>query len=96
MEWDLVGSSLEVHRRDREARWEHARRSPEEDHKTHRKNAGGYRIYRTVEQLVSNGCNTIADVFGQLTVTEPPRSMVEPSVPYFQGAFRGCIVGANG
>ncbi|RWV97494.1 hypothetical protein BHE74_00046264 [Ensete ventricosum] len=25
-----------------------------------------------VEQLVSNGCNTIAHVFGQLTVTEPP------------------------
>ncbi|RRT42570.1 hypothetical protein B296_00013963 [Ensete ventricosum] len=41
-EWDLAGSSLRVRRRDREARWEHAERSSEEDHKTHRKNVRGY------------------------------------------------------
>ncbi|RZR93047.1 hypothetical protein BHM03_00021450 [Ensete ventricosum] len=41
---ELIGSSLGVRRRDREARWEHARRSPEKDHKTYRKNAEGYRI----------------------------------------------------
>ncbi|RWV91190.1 hypothetical protein GW17_00046547 [Ensete ventricosum] len=40
MQWDLTESSLGVHRRDQEARWKYVGRSPEEDHKTHRKNAG--------------------------------------------------------
>ncbi|RWW62573.1 hypothetical protein BHE74_00030283 [Ensete ventricosum] len=44
---DVVGSrwsSLEIHRRDREARWEHAGRSSKEDRMTYRKNVRGYRI----------------------------------------------------
>ncbi|RWV85769.1 hypothetical protein GW17_00052415, partial [Ensete ventricosum] len=44
MLWELAGSSLGVRRKNREARWEHARRLPEEDCKTHRKNTGGCRI----------------------------------------------------
>ncbi|RRT34290.1 hypothetical protein B296_00045244 [Ensete ventricosum] len=42
--WDLAEVRYEIRRRDREARWEHTGRSPEEDRKTHRKNAGGCRI----------------------------------------------------
>ncbi|RZS22412.1 hypothetical protein BHM03_00055179 [Ensete ventricosum] len=44
MQWDLVGISLGICRRDREARWEYAGRSLEEDRKTHRKNTGDYHI----------------------------------------------------
>ncbi|RWW43774.1 hypothetical protein BHE74_00050525 [Ensete ventricosum] len=44
MQWELAGSSLGVHQRNQEAHWEHVERSPEVDHKTHRKNARGYRI----------------------------------------------------
>ncbi|RRT79653.1 hypothetical protein B296_00022752, partial [Ensete ventricosum] len=36
MQWDLAESSLGVRRRDREAHWEHAGRSLEEDRKTRR------------------------------------------------------------
>ncbi|RWW74569.1 hypothetical protein BHE74_00017487 [Ensete ventricosum] len=44
MLWELARSFLGVRRRDREARWEHTRISPEENCKTHRKNADDYRI----------------------------------------------------
>ncbi|RWW32435.1 hypothetical protein GW17_00002891 [Ensete ventricosum] len=44
IQWDLAESSLGVRRREREAHWEHAGRSLEEDHKTHCKNTGGCRI----------------------------------------------------
>ncbi|RWW80399.1 hypothetical protein BHE74_00011261 [Ensete ventricosum] len=37
MRWELARSSLGLHRRYREDRQEHARRSPEEDHETHRR-----------------------------------------------------------
>ncbi|RWV94251.1 hypothetical protein GW17_00043228 [Ensete ventricosum] len=43
MLWELAGSSLGVHRRNQEARWEHVGRSLE-DNKTNRKNTKGYRI----------------------------------------------------
>ncbi|RRT55170.1 hypothetical protein B296_00016278 [Ensete ventricosum] len=45
--------SGEISRRDREARWEYAGRSPEEDQKTHRKNAGGYRIDGSLARVKS-------------------------------------------
>ncbi|RWW52405.1 hypothetical protein BHE74_00041183 [Ensete ventricosum] len=120
MHSDLVGSSLGARRRDQEAHWEHARRSSEENRKTHRKNAKGYRISRiqrisqykvqvgirkvegttfleilTVEPLVSDGCTAYAQVFGRLTMAEPPRPMVELPVPYFRGAFSGCTKGTG-
>ncbi|RRT53044.1 hypothetical protein B296_00030148 [Ensete ventricosum] len=44
MRLELTESSLGVHRRNREACWEHAGRSPEEDRKTQRKNVGDCRI----------------------------------------------------
>ncbi|RWW48929.1 hypothetical protein BHE74_00044963 [Ensete ventricosum] len=44
MQWELTGSSLGVHRRNQEARWEHAGRSLEEDRKTRCKNTGGCRF----------------------------------------------------
>ncbi|RZS28895.1 hypothetical protein BHM03_00062546, partial [Ensete ventricosum] len=40
----LISAPLSILRRDWQARWEHVERSPEEDHKTHHKNVGGYRI----------------------------------------------------
>ncbi|RWV77063.1 hypothetical protein GW17_00062165 [Ensete ventricosum] len=56
MQWDLAESSLGVRQRDREARWEYARRLPEEDRKTQRKNVGGCRIggIVTAEQRATN------------------------------------------
>ncbi|RWV90650.1 hypothetical protein BHE74_00028916 [Ensete ventricosum] len=68
MQWDLAGSLLGVRQRDREARWEHVGRSPEEDRKTHRKNVGGYQIsgrflvaellgmYGLHSKKISSGC----------------------------------------
>ncbi|RZS24271.1 hypothetical protein BHM03_00057321 [Ensete ventricosum] len=44
MQWDLTEIRNEIRRRDWEVRWEHARRSPEEDRKTRCKNARGCRI----------------------------------------------------
>ncbi|RZS16769.1 hypothetical protein BHM03_00048806 [Ensete ventricosum] len=40
----IVGGSRKAGREDREPRWEHTERSPEEDQMTYRKNIGGYRI----------------------------------------------------
>ncbi|RRT60444.1 hypothetical protein B296_00006172 [Ensete ventricosum] len=50
MQWELGGSSLGVCRRNREARWEHIGRSPEEDCKTCHKNTRGYQISGRVKQ----------------------------------------------
>ncbi|RZS17123.1 hypothetical protein BHM03_00049237, partial [Ensete ventricosum] len=41
----------------------------------------------TVEPLVSDGCIVVTQVFGRLTVAEPPKPMAKPLVPCFQGAF---------
>ncbi|RRT47071.1 hypothetical protein B296_00048289 [Ensete ventricosum] len=65
-------SSLGNHRRDQEACWEHAGRSPEEDQKTHSKNVGGCRIggkgttftkITTGKLSVSDGCTATTQAF---------------------------------
>ncbi|RWV98808.1 hypothetical protein GW17_00038323 [Ensete ventricosum] len=56
-------------------------RSPEEDRKTRRKNAGGCRTGR-----MSDGCTATAQAFGQLTC---PGWAVEPPVPRNLGTFGG-------
>ncbi|RRT47160.1 hypothetical protein B296_00022774 [Ensete ventricosum] len=50
MQWELARSSLGVYQRNWEAHQEHVGRLPEVDHKTHRKNAGGYWIDGSVTQ----------------------------------------------
>ncbi|RZS22469.1 hypothetical protein BHM03_00055265 [Ensete ventricosum] len=73
MQWELTGNSLGVHRRNRETRYEHARRSPEEDCKSHHKNVGDYRIGRMV--VPSSPSFRAAPSVG------PPRLMVVPPRP---------------
>ncbi|RWW42973.1 hypothetical protein BHE74_00051419 [Ensete ventricosum] len=67
MQWELTGNSLGVHRRNREARYEHAGRSPEEDCKTHHKNVGDYRIGRKILMVVpsvSDDCTAVHMISG--------------------------------
>ncbi|RWW54174.1 hypothetical protein BHE74_00039263 [Ensete ventricosum] len=68
---DAVGPRWEFaknRRRDREAGWEHAGRSIEEDRKTHYKNAGDCQIGGN-----SGGCTDTAQDFDQVSTVEPPR-----------------------
>ncbi|RWW10248.1 hypothetical protein GW17_00026216 [Ensete ventricosum] len=66
MQWDLTEIRNEIRRRDWEVRWEHARRSPEEDRKTRCKNARGCRIDGS-KSLVSDECTAAAQAFERLT-----------------------------
>ncbi|RRT41857.1 hypothetical protein B296_00026813 [Ensete ventricosum] len=55
---DVVGyhlTSLGDSPKDREGRWEHIERSPEEDQKTYRKNVGGCRIGRSYVLIILIG-----------------------------------------
>ncbi|RWW26386.1 hypothetical protein BHE74_00002251 [Ensete ventricosum] len=80
MLWELIGSSLGVCRRNREAYWEHVKRSPEEDHKTHRK------MLEATELAGANGC-TIATQYSELISTvEQLAPAVVPPIPDFLSA----------
>ncbi|RRT54507.1 hypothetical protein B296_00019820 [Ensete ventricosum] len=81
MQWELTGNSLGVHRRNREARYEHAGRSPEEDRKTHHKNAGDYRIGRTIVIPPRPVVVPSSLSFRAAPSVGPPRLMVVPPRP---------------
>ncbi|RWV84460.1 hypothetical protein GW17_00053825 [Ensete ventricosum] len=67
MQWELAGSSLGVYQRNWEAHQEHVGRLPEVDHKTHRKNAGGYWIDGIFKVLPSQ--DSLIDPSSTLVVT---------------------------
>ncbi|RRT33111.1 hypothetical protein B296_00029197, partial [Ensete ventricosum] len=73
-----------IRQRNREIRWEHIRRLPEEDHRTRRKNAGGY-------QIIGINCP-----YTSVQVVEPPKSTGKPPIPDFFGGGDAATTGAIG
>ncbi|RWV94362.1 hypothetical protein GW17_00043107 [Ensete ventricosum] len=96
MQWELTGNSLGVHRRNREARYEHAGRSPEEDCKTHHKNVGDYRIGR-----IGNSLECVGSLPGWhkgvcRKKTETHRKIIKGSRKACRELESGCITNADG
>ncbi|RRT76362.1 hypothetical protein B296_00006410 [Ensete ventricosum] len=48
------------------------------------------------EPSVCGSCTIAAQVFGRLTIAEPPWTTAKPPVPYFQGAFDGYTTSGGG